>query len=131
MSVEQEISQLFPQAKKVTVKGKPFIIKPFGFGQFPAVLKLLDELKTTNKDGEQYAPIPLIMHNIDKAVEMCKLATDQNEAFFKDVPADQAVELCMTIIEVNRDFFLEQLQPMLEKVMVRASALAGDVSLPS
>lgn len=131
----QEITQLFPQGKEVTLKGKKVVVKPFGFGKFPKVLRLLKDLKVEEESvPKDIKDIPaavrtmdvaaLVVENSEKVVDLCVLAIDQPTAYFNDLPGDEGIELCQAIIEVNADFFVARLQP---KLLVALSGLSKSV----
>lgn len=134
----KEIEQLFPQGKDVTLKGKKYVIKPFGFGKFPRVLKLL---KGINEVGPQGAVssneiMSFIMDNSDIVIEFSMLATGESREFFEDVPLDEAVDLLQSIIEVNADFFVKRLQPKVMGALAKLTESVGgmlsqDSSLPA
>jgi hypothetical protein len=133
----KEIELLFPQGKTITLKGKEHIIKPFGFGKFPKLLRLLKGIKVdyapksleeTIEVAKEIAKTSVIMDiitdNSDRVVEVCELATNQKKEFFDDLPPDEAVMLLHAIIEVNTDFFIKRLQP---QVLSALSSLSGSV----
>jgi hypothetical protein len=138
--VTKEIQLLFPEGKEVTLKGKKFVVKPFGFGKFPKVLKLLNSIKVSDvedtaieqmaKEGKiNRASISKIMvDNGDVVVDMCSLAISQPRDFFDDLPGDEGLDLAQAIIEVNVDFFVGRLQPKLLTVMSGLVESVGGVS---
>lgn len=127
----KQIEQLFPSGKEVTLKGKVFNIKPFGFGKFPKVLKLLKDMKDVASTDATLASVDvptLVMENADVVVEFAILATGEKKEFFDDLPLDEAVELLQAIIEVNADFFVKRLQPKLLTALSKLSESVGGLS---
>lgn len=129
-----EIKQLFPQGKEVSLKSKPVMVKPFGFGKFPKVLKLLKDIKTENDlpaDIQDLNKVrvmdvaSLIANNAEVVVELCALAINEKLPFFDDLPSDEGIELCQAVIEVNADFFITRLQPQLLKALSGLSTSVG------
>jgi len=126
----QQIEQLFPQGKEVILKGKPYIIKPFGFGKFPRVLKLLKDVRTSDAPST-VADLPkmnlssFIADNAETVVSLCSLAINEKEPWFDDLPSDEGVKLCQAIVEVNADFFVTRLQPQLLEALSGLTASVG------
>lgn len=134
----QDVTLLFPLGKSVTLKGKTITVKPFGFGKYPRILKLLKGLNVGEdapaNAGEAMKKIQgnakadimaLIADNSDAVVELCALAVDQQKAYFDDLPPDEAIELVQAIIEVNADFFIKRLQPKLLGALSGLTASVG------
>ena len=122
MTTEKEITLLFPQGKEVTLNGKAITIKPFGFGKFPRLLKLIKGIDTGDKlpasvegveDMAKTDILSLITDNAETVVEICALATNLPTKAFDEMPPDEAVDLVQAIVEVNADFFIRRLQPKL------------------
>lgn len=133
---EQEITLLFPQGKSIVIKGETIALKPFGFGKFPKVLKVIKSLKTEGRPALRSAEeaaaaigsldiVSLIADNSDAVVELCALALNKPVTYFDDVPPDEAVDLVQAIIEVNADFFVKRLQPKLLTALSGLSASVG------
>jgi hypothetical protein len=131
----KEVEQLFPQGKEVTLKGKAYQIKPFGFGQFPKVLKLFKDVKDVKIGGEggvQFGDMTTFMlENADIVVEFAMLATKEKREFFDDVALDESVDLVQAIVEVNADFFVTRLQPKLLTAMSKLTESVGGLSSQS
>lgn len=132
----KEIEQAFPQGKPVMLKGKPHNIMPFGFGQYPKVLKLLKEFNPESipataveaKGFDGAALGKLIAENAEAVINLCVLATKQKPEFFDDLPGDEGVVLCQAIIEVNADFFVHRLSPKLLEALSGIAASVGALS---
>lgn len=127
----QQIELLFPQGKTVTLKGKSYVIKPFGFGKFPKIMKLFQDLKDVPTTSEQTSVkdlIAFIGENAEVVVEFSVLATGEKREFFDDVPADEGVELVQAIIAVNSDFFVKRLQPKLLMGLSKLTESVGGMS---
>lgn len=124
-----EVALLFPQGKPVTLKGEIVIIKPFGFGKFPAVLKLMKGFKPP-EDGTQVNTIniaEMIADNADGVMDLTALATGKPRAWLDDVGMDEGVVLLKTIIEVNADFFVKRLQPQTMKAVEELQSSLGQL----
>lgn len=120
----QQIEQMFPQSKEVAVKGDTLVIKPFGFGQFPKLIKILKganfgagQTETTGtaivEATAKLDVIDMLTENADVVLDICALASRKPRDWFDDVPAEEGVALAMAILSVNVDFFVNRLQPML------------------
>jgi len=131
--LSEEVKQLFPQGKTITLKGKDVVVRPFGFGKFPKVLKLMKDVKLDSVPADVAALtesvqkmniMTLLADNADTVVELSALAIGQPLAYFDDLPADEGVVLCQAIVEVNADFFIARLQP---KLLLAFSGLSQSV----
>lgn len=129
----KEIEQLFPQGKPVTLKGKEYIVKPFGFGKFPKVLKLMNSVNTGSAVAN-VADLPkmdlgaFIVDNSDVVVDLCVLAISEKKEWFDDLPGDEGIKLCQAIVEVNADFFMTRLQPQLLEALSGLTSSVGALS---
>lgn len=140
MTMEQDVELLFPQGKQVTVKKEVLTIMPYGFGQFPRVLKAIkdiaDKVPDTKPTAEGVVSMgtkeitELVISAGEPVVQLCAIATKKDIKWFDDVPSDQAVDLLTAIVEVNRDFFVKRLQPKMMAAIENLSGLVGAVSSP-
>jgi hypothetical protein len=108
-----EVSLLFPQGKEIEIKGEKLVIKPFGFGKFPKVVKLMKDF-TPPKDGTSVTMgniAEMLADNSEAVMELSVLATGKPREWFDSVAMDEGVVLLKTIVEVNADFFVKRLQP--------------------
>lgn len=139
----EQIKELFPEGKVVTLKGKEITVKPFGFGKYPKLLKLLKDMKVEDEVPavQNVSELPaavkkvnigaLMAENADIVISICCLAINEKEEFFLELPGDEGVELCQAILEVNVDFFVARLQPKVLGAITGLSKLVGEKSLLS
>lgn len=137
--LEKDVNQMFPQGISVKLKTKDYMIKPFGFGQFPKVIKLFEgvgDIKASKPEGLSVSDfMRFAVENSEIVIEFSMLATKEKRDFFDDLPPDEGIKLLQAIIEVNLDFFMSRLQPVvmeaLEKLTKSAGAVSSQLSSPT
>jgi hypothetical protein len=132
-----QIAQLFPQGKTITLKGKSYTVKPFGFGKFPKILHLLKgfsipdnipaNAEALTKAAKSVDLGKVIAENSERVMELCSLAINEQAKFFDDLDPDEGIDLCWAIIEVNADFFITRLQPKLLQALSGLTASVGQL----
>lgn len=134
MNEMREVELLFPKGKDVSLKGKTYHVKPFGFGQFPIILKMMDGFSAENLKEQGNTAETLFMLIKDNAagiIEICALAVGEKKEFFLDLPPDEGLTLIQAILEVNVDFFTKRLLPILTGMFEKLTESVGAASLPS
>ena len=129
-----EVSLLFPQGKELVLKNEKIVLKPFGFGKFPAVLRLMKGFRPPEEGtvANSWNIAQMIADNADAVMELAVLATGKPKAWFDDLDMDDGVVLLKTIVEVNADFFVKRLQPRtMEAIDQLQSSLGALSSQPS
>ncbi len=132
-----DVDVLFPE-KSFEVNGEQITVRPFYFGEFPKVVKLLQPILTTlansqllrvttTEGGEQklHVVVPenivevmsnLMLDSSEPLIDLLSFATGKPTDWFDTLPFDKGVELSALWFEVNKDFFVRRVVPLMKKL---------------
>lgn len=134
-----DIAVLFPN-RAVAAQGEQIIVRPFFFGELPAVMKMiypiltaaglssLIRIKPDAEDKTKFVTSINVPENIvdvlavalmdsgEPLIELVAFAIKKDRAWFNTLSIAEGVDLTSTWFEVNRDFFVQQVLP---KILAR------------
>jgi hypothetical protein len=111
----QPIKLVAPSAD-VVVGTETIVIKPFTFGQWPKVIKHIQDALGT-KDYSQGVSIPeLLAESGESVLELVAIATGKPRSWLDTVEADEGIALVAAVIQVNADTFAKKILPSLEGI---------------
>jgi len=120
-----KLAILFPE-KEITLAGERFILRPFSFGETPAVIAAATEMigdiarLNLSADGglaltEENAPALalLLEKHFDKISYLISLCSGMSKEKVDALPYDIGLGLAMQVLELNKDFFITRVRPLL------------------
>jgi hypothetical protein len=129
-----ELAELFPDTVNLTIKGRPFHVRPLGVREFGAMSKATTMLLAACSSGNDEAEMYVAEHAGD-LIPFVAAATDTPAP---DIEAQFArdgagfLELFEKALDVNRDFFVRcvgmKQGPMLQKVAGMLGRIGPDTS---
>ena len=121
-----DLAILFPE--RTLVLGEEIVtVKPFKFGQFKAVLEIVNRyLEVFAQDPETWVLALLELGNeaVDDLATLALFCVDRDRTWLDQLEGDLALDLFFKMFEVNMDFFVRKLQQ-------GATALAGAITTAS
>lgn len=128
--MSNELTQLFPQGKEITIEDKSMVIKPFRLGDLPKVFKLIEPL-TGPISAMMASPkgmasiVSLLAEGGDSVLDLMAVGSRQPRAWIDTLEMDDGATLLLAVIEVNADFFIRKALPMVNAKMAQ---IAGQTS---
>lgn len=120
--MSNELTQLFPSGKQISIKDENLTIKPFKFGELPKVFKTIEPITGSltqlinNRDNPAVAIAGIFATGGDSIVELLVIGAKKPVEWVNDLEMDEGIELLTAVIEVNADFFIQKVLPHLSKV---------------
>lgn len=112
-------SRLVPKSVPLTLAGEAFVIRPFGFGQLPAVSALLLPLLglLDIKEGQEIKLSDLAEKGGENLMNVLALAVGQDRAFIDALDFDEGMDLLSAVVECNKEQLTKKALPLLAKVL--------------
>lgn len=122
----KELAELQPKTTCVIVGNESFEIKPFKFKQMFSVLNHLSNMVTEmNPYEDQMVQLfRLFGKHPEDILGIMSIAINKPTSFFDELETDEGLEIAAKIWEINQDFFVQKVQPKLEKLGLYASPSA-------
>jgi len=125
--MSNELEQLFPTGKTISINDENLTIKPFKFGELPKVFKAIGPMTSTlgnllqNRDASFAAIAGLITDGGDSIIDLMVVGSRKPREWVEELEMDQGVEVLTAIFEVNADFFIRKVLPLVNTKMEKAS----------
>lgn len=129
--MSNELTQLFPTGKEISINDENLTIKPFKFGELPKVFKAIGPLTSTlgnilqNRDINFSSIAALIMEGGDSIIDLMVIGSRKPRDWVDELEMDQGVEVLTAIFEVNADFFIRKVLPLVNTKMEKTSGLTS------
>lgn len=129
---KDKLATLFPD-RKIMLAAKEFSLRPFSFGQIPAVLTAagaiigdLQEINLDEMDEQTVGQLSgLVFKHFDKISYLISLATGETKETIDALPMDAGLTLALQVFEMNKTFFVERVAPLLPKEILKKRGRAG------
>lgn len=125
--MSNELEQLFPTGKQISINDENLTIKPFKFGELPKVFKAIGPLTSIlgnllqNRDVTFPAIASLIMDGGDSIIDLMVIGSRKPRDWVDELEMDQGVEVLTAIFEVNADFFTRKVLPLVNVKMANTN----------
>ncbi|MGZ3322012.1 MAG: DUF6631 family protein [Xanthobacteraceae bacterium] len=110
--MSDDLKALFP-GQEVAAGGEIIKVSPFVFGQLPKVAKCFASIKGVIEDGNL---IEIASAGGEDLLQLLCLAAKKDRAWFDTLPSDEGLNLMAAVIRVNRDFFVQRMAPVLQRL---------------
>jgi hypothetical protein len=110
--LSEDLKALFP-GQEVVAGGETIKVSPFAFGQLPKVAKCFASIKDVIEGGDL---IVIASVGGEDLIELLCLAAKKARSWFDTLPADEGLALMAAVIQVNRDFFVQRMSPVLQRL---------------
>jgi hypothetical protein len=110
--MSEDLKALFP-GQEVVAGGETIVVSPFVFGQLPKVAKCFASIKSVIEDGNL---IEIASAGGEDLLALLCLAANKPRAWFDKLPSDEGLNLMAAVIQVNRDFFVQRMSPVLQRL---------------
>lgn len=101
----------------VTAGGETFTIKPFTFGQLPAVTKCLANLAANIRPGDAIDIPGLIADGGEDILQVLAIAIKKDRSWFDSLEDHaEGIELLTAVVAVNKEVFAKNIMPALVKL---------------
>jgi hypothetical protein len=136
----EDLEILDPAPTEVTFRGERLEIKPLTVGQLPKFLRLARPLLSSLLDSEtdlegDGAIVDLLVGAIadhgECAIDAAALVTGKPIDWFSEGNPAEFLRLAIAVFKVNRDFFLQELVPLLAAGPLAGKRFAGNGPTPS
>jgi len=123
--MSEELQQLFPTGKEISIRDENLTIKPFKFGELPKVFKAIEPLSDalTNSLYAGEFSITTIAKMIadggDSVIDLMVIGSRKERGWITDLEMDEGVLLLTSIIEVNADFFTQKVLPQINQKLTK------------
>lgn len=124
--MSEDLKALFP-GQEVDAGGETITVSPFVFGQLPKVAKCFASIKGVIESGNL---IEIASAGGEDLLELLCLAANKPRKWFDKLPSDEGLNLMAAVIQVNRDFFVQRMNPTLQR-LTQAMGGTGAPSLPA
>jgi hypothetical protein len=124
--MSEDLKALFP-GQEVVAGGETITVSPFVFGQLPKVAKIFAKIKDVIEGGNL---IEIASAGGEDLLQLLCLAVNKPRDWFDTLPSDEGLALMATVISTNRDFFVQRMSPVLQK-LTRAVSGTGAPSSPA
>lgn len=118
-----ELEELFPESKTVTIAGESITIAPPTVVQMGKISKLLKRL-VDDAATERTVELLLLSHTAEVACVVA-IATGKSEDFVGGLRADDGLQLAIAVWEVYAPFFVRRMLPMFAELAAKVSLSAG------
>lgn len=118
-----ELEELFPESKIVTIAGEAITIAPPTVVQMGKISKLLKRL-VDDAATERTVELLLLSHTAEVA-SVVAIATGKSEDFVGGLRADDGLQLAIAVWEVYAPFFVRRMLPMFAELAAKVSLSAG------
>ncbi|MGZ3325698.1 MAG: DUF6631 family protein [Xanthobacteraceae bacterium] len=123
--MSDDLKALFP-GREVAAGGETIKVSPFVFGQLPKVAKCFASIKGVIEGGNL---IEIASAGGEDLLQLLCLAANKPRAWFDTLPSDEGLSLMAAVIQVNRDFFVQRMSPVLQR-LTQAVNGTGALSSP-
>lgn len=123
--MSDDLKALFP-GMEVAAGGETITVSPFVFGQLPKVAKCFASIKGVIEGGNL---IEIASAGGEDLLQLLCLAVGKPRAWLDTLQSDEGLALMAAVIQVNRDFFVQRLAPVLQR-LTQAMNGTGAPSLP-
>lgn len=121
---ENQLTDLYPEGKTITVAGEQITIVPFKVGQLSKVFAAFSPIIQTITSNKDVPPVQLAINlmeaNGEHFIKILAISCDKPIKWAEQLNVDDAVVLFSAVLEVNKDFFIRKVLPtingMLEKM---------------
>jgi hypothetical protein len=124
--MSEDLKALFP-GQEVDAGGETIKVSPFPFGQLPKVAACFAKIKDVIEGGDL---IEIASAGGEDLLALLCLAVSKPRAWFDTLPSDEGLNLMATVIQVNRDFFVQRMSPVLQR-LTQAVSGTGAPSSPA
>lgn len=121
--MSNELAQLFPTGKELSIRDENLTIKPFKFGELPRVFKAIEPLTVTlatmmsTKQLDVSAIGTLLAEGGDNVLDLIAIGARKPRAWVDQLELDEGIDVLAAVLEVNADFFVHKVLPRLTQVM--------------
>jgi hypothetical protein len=124
--MSEDLKALFP-GQEVVAGGETITVSPFVFGQLPKVAKCFASIKEVIDGGNL---IEIASAGGEDLLQLLCLAAKKKREWFDTLPSDEGLNLMAAVIQVNRDFFVQRMSPVLQR-LTQAVSGTGAPSSPA
>lgn len=110
--MSDDLKALFP-GQEVDAGGETIKVSPFVFGQLPKVAKCFASIKGAIEGGNL---IEIASAGGEDLLALLCLAVNKPRVWFDTLPSDEGLALMAAVIQVNRDFFVQRMNPTLQRL---------------
>lgn len=124
----KELEELQPATSSVVVGGETVEIKPFMFVQLLQALKYMaNMIEDLNPyQDKEVQTFRLIASHPEEVLGLLMLATGKPREWFNTIDSKAGVALALETYKVNSDFFIREVQPLLDKANLSPFGLQSD-----
>jgi hypothetical protein len=124
--MSEDLKALFP-GQEVDAGGETIKVSPFAFGQIPQVAKIFAKIKGVIEGGDL---MEIASAGGEDLLQLLCLAANKPRTWFDTLPSDEGLNLMAAVIQVNRDFFVQRMSPVLQR-LTQAVSGTGAPSSPA
>ena len=125
--MSNELAQLFPTGKEITIRDENLTIKPFKFGELPRVFKAIEPLSASITALVQTQSFNassigfLFSSGGDGILDLLAVGTRKPRSWVDDLEMDEGIEVLTAVLEVNADFFIQKVLPRINEALEKSS----------
>ena len=129
--MSNELTNLFPTGKEVSIQAENLTIKPFKFGELPKVFKLVTPMAAAlstlqqNRDNPATAIAGLIANGGDSILDLMVIGSHKPREWIDNLDMDEGATLLTAILEVNADFFIQKVLPVIMDTASKVKTVSG------
>ncbi len=117
-----DLNTLIQTKREVRLREKAIEISPFKFSEFGLACKFIQRIREQIGDIDGDVDLFNLMAKCGEEVKgICVLASHQDSEFIEKLELDDAMKLISAIIEVNKDFFTQNVRPVMQEMVTRLS----------
>ena len=126
-----QLQQIFPIGKEVTIADRTIRITPFKLGELPRVFKVVEPLTALimealgSNQNQMLALTKVMTHGGENVVELLAVGSRQDRAWIDGLELDAAMDLLVAVVEVNASFFVQKVLPIMNREMAKAVPQTG------
>jgi hypothetical protein len=116
---EKDVTQELERPDSVFVRPLPFRRWPQAIGHIARLLEFIPKDGVDFNDNTQLAVFvgTVSAYVSDDLFAVMELATDRKPEFFDTLDADDGLKVMIAVVEVNKDFFLQNVKPLIEQYL--------------
>lgn len=125
--MSDDLKALFP-GQEVAAGGETIAVSPFKLGQLPKVATAFAKIREVIGSGNM---VEIASAGGDDLLDLLCLAVGRKREWVDSLESDEGLDLMATVIAVNRDFFVQRMAPILQKLTSAVNGTAIPTGAPS